>query len=400
MSPQVPGRPRTVAFYLPQFHAIPENDAWWGEGFTEWHNVRRAVPAFEGHDHPRVPGELGYYDLTEPDVMRAQAALAREHDVDAFCFYHYWFGGTRLLERPVDDFLTSDIDMPFCLSWANESWTRRWDGKDQEVLMGQDYGPGAAEAVFESFVPYLRDARYLRVDGAAVLLVHRAEHLPEPQALAATWRVLADRAGVGPLHLVAAETVHGVTPEPLGFDAVAEFPPVGANTLSSAWTAPLRGLTRDFRGRLLSYERIARTFSARPAAPFTRYPGVMPGWDNTARRGPAATVYVGSSPVTYARWLRSARERESRARGASGLVFVNAWNEWAEGAYLEPDRTHGRQFLEATRWRPTTPLAPAAPPARGAYGVGQALSLARIAGSSALRVLRRVQRSVTVRTRG
>jgi lipopolysaccharide biosynthesis protein len=393
-------RPRTVAFYLPQFHQIPENDSWWGEGFTEWRNVRRARPAFVGHDQPRVPGELGYYDLASGEVMRAQAELARAHGVDVFCFYFYWFGGRRLLERPLDAFVDSSIDMPFCVSWANESWTRRWDGKDREVLVGQDYGPGYAAEVFGSLLPYLTDARYLRVGGAAVILVHRAEHLPDPRALAATWRAAAEAAGVGPLHLVATETVHGVQPGPLGFDAVAEFPPVGANTLSSAWAAPLRGLARRFRGRLLSYERLADAFVHRPRAGHVRYPGVMPGWDNTPRRGHAATVYVGSSPATYARWLAVARRREQHERGADGLVFVNAWNEWAEGAYLEPDRTHGRDYLEATRWAPTRVLPGVRPPARGAYGAAQLLSLARLGGSSALRLVRRARRrTVTPRAR-
>lgn len=389
------GRPRSIAFYLPQFHQIPENDLWWGDGFTEWRNVIRAEPVFASHDQPRVPTDLGYYDLSSTEVMHHQAALALRHDVDAFCFYFYWFGGKRLLDRPLDDFLASGPDMPFCLSWANESWTRRWDGKEHEVLIAQDYGPGFVEGAFDALVPYLRDTRYVRVAGAAVILVHRSERLPDARALARTWRERADRAGVGPLHLVATETVHGVRPGALGFDAVAEFPPVGANTLSNAWLRPLGGLNSRFRGRLLSYDRVAARFSRRADAVHVRYPGVMPGWDNTPRRGKAATIYVGSSPLRYASWLAAARARELRVRGGDGLVFINAWNEWAEGAYLEPDVTSGRDYLEATWWDSGLDLSAAQASLRGRPSLPWVMSLARLAASGALSVIRQVRRLVS-----
>lgn len=388
-------RPRTIAFYLPQFHRIAENDAWWGDGFTEWTNVTRARPAFDGHDQPRVPTELDYYDLSDPSVMHEQTELARSNDVDAFCFYFYWFGGKRLLERPLDDFLASGPDMPFCLSWANESWTRRWDGKDREVLIEQRYDANAIDAAFEALLPYLRDPRYLRVNGGAVVLVHRAEAIPDPRGLASSWRTQAARAGIGPLHLVATETVQGIRPDDLGFDAVAEFPPVGANTLSSAWQKPLRGLAKGFRGRLLSYERIARNFSSRTAADYVRYSGVMPGWDNSARRGRNATIYVGSSPARYSEWLASARMREQRLRGANGLVFINAWNEWAEGAYLEPDATFGNAYLSATRWDPPEILPLPRALQTGAYSASMVGSLLRVSGSSVLRLARGARRRAT-----
>lgn len=386
--------PRTVAFYLPQFHAIPENDAWWGEGFTEWTNVRRAAPLFDGHEHPRRPGALGTYDLTDPSVVHEQARLAADAGVDAFCMYFYWFDGHRLLEKPLDAYLAAGPDFPFCLSWANENWTRRWDGKDQEVLIGQDYREETPEEVFAALAPYLSDPRYLRQDGAAVLLVHRADHLPDGDRYARVWRAEAERRGIGALYLVAAETTPGLDPRPLGFDAVAEFPPVGANTLAAARLRPVDGLTPAFRGRLLSYPRMAGRFERRRAERgFVRHSGVMPGWDNTARRGDAATVYVDSSPARYAAWLRSARARERRIRGGRGLVFVNAWNEWAEGAYLEPDATYGSAYLEATRPEGTDRGAP--PPAvrSGRPGRGYLRSLLNAGMSSGLawaRVSRRL----------
>ncbi|HEY8721819.1 glycoside hydrolase family 99-like domain-containing protein [Pengzhenrongella sp.] len=358
--------PRTVAFYLPQFHTIDENDEWWGRGFTEWTNVRRAAPLFVGHDQPRVPAELGYYDLSDPTVVHKQAALAAANGIDAFCMYFYWFNGARLLEKPVENYLSRGPDFPFCLSWANENWTRRWDGKDHEILMAQDYREDTAASVFKDLLPYLVDPRYLRKSGAAVLVVHRADQLPGGDRFARLWRDEAERHGVGPLWLIAAETTPGLDPRPLGFDAVAEFPPVGANTLGAAHLTPIAGLDEKFGGRLLSYDRIAKKFqSRRTPSGFIRHGGVMPGWDNSARRGTRATVYVGGSPARYARWLRAARMTEVRLRGSEGLVFINAWNEWAEGAYLEPDSNSGSSYLEASRLVPPDDLSTAAPLQRG-----------------------------------
>lgn len=392
-------RPRTVAFYLPQFHTIPENDEWWGEGFTEWVNVRRAVPQHAGHVHPRSAGELGEYDLSDVKVMHDQATMARANGIDAFCFYFYWFDGKRLLERPLEQFLAAGPDMPFCISWANESWSRRWDGKEHEALITQEYTDLTPERVFDDFLPLLRDPRYLRVNGAAVLLVHRSDHLPSGTRYAETWRRLAEEAGVGPLHLVAAETHPGIDPTVSGFDAAAEFPPVGANTLSAAQILPVKGVAADFRGRLMSYARLARRFQRRSVPPFTRYRGVVPGWDNTARRGAKATIYVGSSPARYHDWLTHARVSEQRLRGDDGLVFVNAWNEWAEGAYLEPDAHHGRSYLDATPWDATPPALRRELPSVGRPTYGWAHSVALAAAGSVLQSGRRLLSALTRRSR-
>lgn len=388
-------RPRTIAFYLPQFHAIPENDEWWGAGFTEWANVRRAKPAFDGHDHPRQSTELGEYDLSEVSVMHAQAELARQNDVDAFCFYFYWFAGKRLLEKPIDQYLSDGPDFPFCISWANENWSRRWDGKEKESLIKQEYSDDTAREVFDSFLPYLQDPRYVRVNGAAVIMIHRADHLPAASDYAKVWRERAIEAGVGALHIVAAETNPGIRPEPLGFDAVAEFPPVGSNTLSAAQILPPRELSPSFRGRLMSYRRLATRFMSRPAPDFVRYRSVVPGWDNSARRQEAATVYLAASPFEYRNWLNHARSYESRLRSNEGLVFVNAWNEWAEGAHLEPDATSGRAYLNATRWSPETEIQ-AAPNLRvGWPSYPWARSLALAAAGSALQTARRLRGAIS-----
>ena len=386
--------PRTVAFYLPQFHSIPENDDWWGPGFTEWSNVERALPAYEGHQHPRIPGQLGRYDLNDVRVMHDQAALARQFDVDAFCFYFYFysFGGKRLLEKPLNNYLNDGPDFPFCISWANESWTRRWDGKDKESLIVQAYSTTFAEDVFMEILPLLQDPRYLRVDGAAVILVHRVDHLPSGTALSDTWRRLALKFGVDRIHLVAAETKPGISPVPFEFDAVAEFPPVGSNTFGSAKLLPIRRLDRQFRGRLLSYPRLARAFMRREAPKFVRYCGVAPSWDNTARRQKSATIYVDASPLHYHRWLEHARAHEAAARGANGLVFINAWNEWAEGAYLEPDLTHGLSYLNATLKRPTQPLGDIPRARLGLVSVSWTRSILLTAAGSLLQLNRRITR--------
>ena len=342
--------PKTAAFYLPQFHTIPENDEWWGEGFTEWTNVRRARPLFEGHYQPQVPDTpFGEYDLLDENVMKWQVELAERYDVDAFVFYHYWFAGRRLLQEPVDRFVQGELSHEFAICWANENWTRRWDGKEREVLLGQRYTADSPSEVFESFLPYLSDPRYLIRDGARVLLVHRADHLPQPRTFAETWRRLAAERGLGELWLVASET-HNVSPEELGFDAVAEFPPVGDSDLRTALTRLPAGAVKDFRGRMCSYSALANRYMTRNPASFVRHPTVVPRWDNTPRRMGSATLYVGSTPQLYAQWLAHARRAEGAARGRDGLVFINAWNEWAEGAYLEPDNKWGHAYLDATRW--------------------------------------------------
>jgi len=338
---------RVIAFYLPQYHRIPENDAWWGQGFTEWTNVRRARARFAGHAQPHVPGELGYYDLTDPAVREAQAALAREHGVDAFCYYHYWFGGRRLLEAPLDAVLASgQPDFPFCVCWANESWTRRWDGREQDILMPQRYSPDDAHALIGQLMPMFGDRRYLRVNDRPLFLVYKPADLPDPAATVALWREACRRAGIGDPYVAAVQRNALDDPTRLGFDAAVEFPPIG----HAAESVADRLGERDpaFRGSVFAYANLAADYLMRPRPAFRMFRGVTPSWDNTARRPDDGMVLDGATPARFGAWATHAlRQTRGRHGGDERLLFVNAWNEWAEGNHLEPDQRHGRGFLDA-----------------------------------------------------
>ncbi len=340
---------RVIAFYLPQFHRIAENDAWWGEGFTEWTNVRKARPNFVGHDQPRLPGELGYYDLRDPAVRAEQAALARAYRIDGFCYYYYWFGGRRLLDEPLSAVLaTGEPELPFCICWANENWTRRWDGLDHEILVAQTYAPGDAQAFVRSLYPLLRDHRYIKVNGRPLVAVYKAADIPDVAATVRTWRDTCRADGEGELYLAAVARNAVDDPTALGFDAAIEFPPIGHVTENI--TAQVATVHPDFRGMLFDYRNLAADFLMRPRPAFRQFRGVTPAWDNTPRRQGDGTVFVNSTPATFRYWLEQAlRQTRLRAGGDERLVFINAWNEWAEGSYLEPDARVGRQYLEAVR---------------------------------------------------
>jgi lipopolysaccharide biosynthesis protein len=340
---------RTIAFYLPQFHRIPENDAWWGEGFTEWTNVRRAEPLFPGHAQPRVPGELGYYDLDDAGVAERQAALARVHGVTGFCYYFYWFNGRRLLERPLEAMLARGTpDYPFCVCWANENWSRRWDGGDHGLLMEQRYGLDDGRRLFDAFLRLFADRRYLRVDGRPLLLVYKPQLIPDLAATTAAWRTQARAAGEREPYLVGCEAASRAPLDAAGFDATVEFPP---HQFDWYWmNAKVRGLAAGFNGIVTSYRALVAQSMQRDASGAKRLRCVAPGWDNTPRRGLGSSVFAGSSPELFGYWAEAmARDTRARLRGDEQLLFVNAWNEWAEGCYLEPDARTGTQYLEALR---------------------------------------------------
>lgn len=338
-----------VAFYLPQFHTITENDTWWGKGFTEWRNVSRALPQFEGHAQPRLPGDLGFYDLRNPQVMRDQAELAREYGIGAFCFYYYWFGGKTLLEAPVQQWLQDDsIDLPFCLCWANENWSRRWDGRADDTLIGQQHSADDDIAFIAHIAPYLRDRRYLHVDGKPLLLVYRPGLLPEPKATAARWRAWCKEHGIGEILIAYTQSFDRADPADYGFDAAVEFPPNLATPANL--TADQQLVNPDFRGQVLDWRELANDYRHRPIPSYRLFPGVNCGWDNEPRRPGRGRTYLHASPRRYRDWLHDTIDRRLAGRPASDrLVFVNAWNEWAEGAVLEPDARLGHAWLQATR---------------------------------------------------
>ncbi|HQZ11575.1 MAG TPA: glycoside hydrolase family 99-like domain-containing protein [Devosia sp.] len=341
---------RVIAFYLPQFHAIPENDEWWGEGFTEWTNVRAARPQFEGHHQPHVPGELGYYNLLDPGVQRRQIELAKLYGIEGFCFYFYWFGGKRLLEKPVENWLKDpSLDLPFCLCWANENWTRRWDGLERELLIAQQHSPEDDLAFIAEAAPYLRDPRYIRVDGKPVLVVYRPSLLPSARQTAERWRRWCRENGIGEIHLAYTQSFEKVDPRDYGFDAAIEFPP--NNSQPPDLSHAVKPLHADFTGHVYDWRVLGERSKTYVDPKYPFYRSVNPAWDNTARRKANGTIFVNNTPEAYRAWVENAVEDAivRIEKPDERLVFVNAWNEWAEGAHLEPDALYGYAWLQATR---------------------------------------------------
>ncbi len=357
-----------VAFYLPAFHPFAENDAAWGEGFTEWANVVGAQPRFPGHAMPLLPADLGFYDARLPDVRRRQGELARQYGVDAFCYHFYWFSGRRVMPAVLDDVLHSGQPaLPFCLCWANETWSRRWDGSENEVIVAQEHDPATDETLFADLLPFLGDPRYLLVDGAPVLLVYRMDILREPERVFAAWRAAAVAHGFPGLFIAAARSF-GLM-DAGAADATVEFPPHGLdNTDVAGLVAPgVRTHTQagdGFTGRILDYRSAVVSAVAEggadPAPVPPRIPGIMPRWDNTPRRGDTSHLFHGSTPAAFGLWASLSLARAAALPPGRRMMFVNAWNEWGEGAMLEPDRRFGRGYLEALRQ------------ARAGYAVGPA----------------------------
>ena len=348
-SPPVAPPLRLAAFYLPQFHPIPENDAWWGTGFTEWTGVRKAKPQFQGHYQPRVPVD-GYYDLCDMQTMRRQVELARRYGIDTFCFYFYWFNGKRLLEIPLLNYLADpSLNLSFCLCWANENWTRRWDGRDDQILIGQQHTPADDLAFIEYVSRYFADPRYRRINGRPLLIVYRTSLLPDAAATAQRWRGWCREQGIGEIYLAMVQSFKTRDPRLAGMDAAIEFPWHGEypTDITQRFVTP----GSSFRGAVFDWADYIERREGLPSPPWVQLRGVMPGWDNTPRRAEQASLFHGSSPESYRAWLRSAgywtlqQERNPDER----LIFINAWNEWGEGAYLEADQRHGYAFLQATR---------------------------------------------------
>ncbi|WP_312420732.1 glycoside hydrolase family 99-like domain-containing protein [Anaerospora hongkongensis] len=339
---------KLIAFYLPQFHPILENDQWWGRGFTEWTNVTKAVPQYLGHNQPHLPIDVGFYDLRNIDVMKRQTELARQYGIYGFCFYHYWFGGKRLLEKPVNNLLENpDIQYPFCLCWANENWTRRWDGLNHEILISQNHSPEDDIAFIEDVARYFNDSRYIRINGKPLFIVYRPMLFPDPKATIKRWRDYCCQQGIGELFIVGVKAFGLRSPQTLGLDAVVEFPP---NSLYAPQiTNQVSMMNPDFSGQIYDYKDCVRRKQYLKRDSYITFKTAMPGWDNTARRPNNPTIFHGAEPIVYQEWLEDIMRFTKRHLAKdSQFIFINAWNEWAEGAHLEPDRKYGYGNLQAT----------------------------------------------------
>ena len=341
---------KQIAFYLPQFHAIPENDQWWGEGFTEWTNVTKAQPLFDGHYQPHVPHEsIGYYDLSNPDVLVKQSQLAQEYGIYGFCFYHYWFNGKKLLDIPVDNFLnTKSIDFKYCLCWANENWTRAWDGFDKEVLIAQQHSDDDDIAFILDKIPFFQDERYIRIDDKPVLLIYRTELLPDPAKTAKIWRETMKEMGIGDIYLVRVESfVSNLDPTLIGFDAAVEFTPDWRNKGFQYKKKILNGV--GFTSVFDYFDTVMKCLTKEEPL-YKRFRSVFPSWDNTPRRNDAGTVFDNSYCDLFEFYLRQiSLETTNKFREEEQFVFINAWNEWGEGCHLEPDVKNGFALLEICR---------------------------------------------------
>ena len=353
---------KLIAYHLPQFHAIPENDEWWGKGFTEWTNTRKTKPLWRGHNQPREPHDGNYYDLSEKRTRDWQAELAKRYGIHGFCYYHYWFKGRRLLERPVEALLSDGSpDFPFCLAWANESWSRTWsEGGEHNTLMSQTYGEEADwREHYDCLRRFFLDPRYLRVDGRPMILIYRANIIPCLDAMLNAWRRWAEADGLGGLYVVGMMSVYMPRTNPTpGLDAFQEFEPM--TTLKRdlslrvwAWRN-LRHRLRDRLGKRVwlmdrySYDGLWKRILRRtpPDLGVPVIPGAFVDWDNTARSGLRGMALLGATPAKFRRYLSRQIDRAKNVY-RSDMLFINAWNEWAEGTYLEPDTKNGHQFLDA-----------------------------------------------------
>lgn len=362
MSPKI--SPRLIALYLPQFHPIPENDEWWGKGFTEWRNVAKASPLFKGHYQPHLPADLGYYDLRVPETREAQADLARDAGVEGFCYWYLWYAGKRLLERPFDEVLASGKpDFPFCLGWDNETWTGIWHNSPDRILIEQTY-PGDEDNIahFNSvLLPAFLDDRYIKVDGKPLVVVFRPADLPA--GTPDHFRSLAIAAGLKGIYFVGiiknAEEGQKILHN--GFDGYTVSKTAGRGPVSNS----LKRLMIRMIGEKMAtfyYQKIAKKpfhiYKYQDLKPFIDvnaelgieyFPCVMPNWDNSPRSGINAHIWVGATPELFQENLKQAVKKIAPNSQDHQIIFIKSWNEWAEGNYLEPDLKHGHGFLDAIK---------------------------------------------------
>ena len=343
---------RAFAFYLPQFHPIEENDFGHRPGFTEWNNVVNAKPLYKGHYQPRIPGELGFYDLRATEIMREQLRLALEAGLEGFCFYYYYFSGKKLLYKPIENYIKSDLKAPFFFLWANENWSRRWDGGDHEVIIAQQHSPEDDLIFIRDLVPTFQDERYVKIDGKPILMIYKTHLFPDIRATVERWRNEITAHGFPDLYLVLVDDWSQDPPHPrdLGFDASYEIPSNLVPNEVMFDAADELGLADNFTGRIVDYRKFAQYHVSRPAPVYKRFRTVMLPWDNTPRYAGRAMVHVNTAGEDYRMWLSHALlDTAARFAPDERIVFVHSWNEWCEGTYLEPDGKYGRRYLDETR---------------------------------------------------
>jgi hypothetical protein len=344
-------RAKVIAFYLPQFHPVADNDQWWGPGFTEWTNAAKARPLFAGHYQPHIPADLGFYDLRLPETRVAQAEMAKAYGVDAFCYYHYWFAGKQIIERPFKEVLESGKpDFPFCVCWANQSWTGIWHGAPERTLIEQTY-PGRQDHInhFNHLLRAFLDDRCITVHGMPMFLVYRPLGLPDSVKFTELWREMALKAGLKGLYLVSVSEDPHFIPGDHGFDAVVtvQFP------ASGGWTSrrsPIKWLRNEYRKKrglpvVVSYEKDLPLHVPAPAG-VVNFPTVIPNWDNTPRSGSNGIVLHESTPELFRAKMRDAIHYVENREDELKIIFAKSWNEWAEGNHLEPDIRFGRGYLQ------------------------------------------------------
>lgn len=369
-------RAKVIAMYFPQLHAIPENDEWWGKGFTDWVNVKKATPQFEGHYQPRIPLNKNYYDQSQADVLRQQTALAREYGIYGFCHYHYWFDGRQLLETPTNLMLQDkSIDLPFCLSWANETWSKRWDGLNFHLLIRQTHPADKArwKLHFEYLVKAWSDDRAIKVDGKPVFVIYRPQNIPEIEGMLDYWRELAHQAGLPGLYFIVQKSFeYPRSSYAKGFDALFQFQPFetihspiieGKPNRYSLFGKIVHSLPERIQDFLRAmYAKTVQKMEfhdydavwdyivkVRPDPELVTFPGAFADWDNTPRYGDRARIFSGACPERFEYWYAKLLDSMPQRNLPEDFIWFNAWNEWGEGAYLEPDEKYGYAYLEAVK---------------------------------------------------
>ncbi|MBN1971007.1 MAG: glycoside hydrolase family 99-like domain-containing protein [Candidatus Delongbacteria bacterium] len=351
---------RSIAFYLPQFHPIQENNHWWGEGFTEWRNVVKSKPKFRNHYQPHIPSNLGFYDLRLEESRVLQAKIAKENNIFGFCYYHYWFNGKRLLNIPLDENITLKTpNFPFCLCWANENWTRNWDGRSGINLMEQNYSNDDDVKHIHWLSEIFNDSRYIKIDGKPLFLIYRSKLFPNIKKSINTWREEYKNLGYGELYICKVESFANEIGDPIidGFDASIEFQPDWKNL-----GLPLRrnffwkilnkfslGSRAFSENKIYNYSDVVNRMLKRNNVNYKRYPCVTPSWDNSPRRVSDAVIFKDSTPDLFEKWIRTVVEEFVPYSENENFLFINAWNEWAEGNHLEPDLKWGVAYLDIVK---------------------------------------------------